>query len=290
MKTVLGLSWICIAMGGCAAIGTGADPVDAGNTIVSGSDAAGPISLADGGGPIPVGEAGGSGFGGTPVLTVTVRDFKFWNRADPTTNPDFENNVFADDHEIVASTLGSDHKPVYKNGAGKTTTTHGKMYFDQWYNDTPGANITRLVPLALSKSAQGTYGYDSALSGVLLFPNGTSKGWFPIDDGTPYATAFGNQNQNHNYSFTTELHTIFAYNGGESFSFSGDDDVFVYINGKIVIDLGGVHAREPLSVQIDSLGLVRGQQYPLDLFNAERHTQESNLSFTTTLVLQPLPQ
>jgi fibro-slime domain-containing protein len=114
--------------------------------------------------------------------------------------------------------------------------------------------------------------------------------WFPIDDGTPYATSFGNQGQPHNYSFTTELHTVFVYRGGETFSFSGDDDVFVFINNKLVIDLGGVHLREQATVQLDTLGLTQGQQYPLDLFSAERHTTESNMSFTTTIQLQPVAQ
>jgi fibro-slime domain-containing protein len=234
---------------------------------------------------------GGDASAGVPsMLTVTIRDFKFWNMADATTNPDFQNAIGAE-KGIVAAALGADHKPVYAANAATSLTTHGQMYFDQWYHDAPGTNITvSNYPLPLSAGAGGTYGYDSRVSGVALNAMNMTKEWFPIDDGTPYATAFGNQTEPHNYSFTTELHTVFTYQGGETFSFSGDDDCFVFVNNALAIDLGGVHVRAVGTVALDTLGLVKGKEYPLDVFNAERRMIESNFSFTTTIKLQPAPQ
>src|SRR5581483_7771168 len=106
---------------------------------------------------------------------VTIRDFRYYDANDSTTNPDFENPPYMldgmgnpvtskfsgpwDDREIVTDTLGSDGKPVYKNDTGTTLTTHGKASFDMWYNDVPGTNINKGYPLPITKNADGTFGY-----------------------------------------------------------------------------------------------------------------------------------
>ena len=59
----------------------------------------------------------------------------------------------------------------------------------------------------------------------------------------------------------------------------------VYIDNKLVINLGGIHGVETKNVLIDSLGLTKGKTYPLDFFYAERHVVASNLLITTTLDL-----
>ena len=87
----------------------------------------------------------------------------------------------------------------------------------------------------------------------------------------------------HNFLFTTEIHIQFAYDAERTqhFSFLGDDDLWVFLNGQLIIDLGGWH--EPLDAEFslagdtaESYGLVDGAMYEIAVFHAERQPEGSS--------------
>lgn len=210
------------------------------------------------------GPGAGGGVGGgdncNSTLKAVVRDFQV-------SHPDFE-DFLGSDKGIVQKDLGADGKPVYA-GNPNTPTTSGKEAFDQWFRDVPGVNMTIPSEITLAPVGGGMYTYDNSA-------------FFPID-----GQGFGDEGNVHNYHFTLELRTQFQYKGGEVFTFTGDDDLFTFINGKLAIDLGGVHGAESQTVDLDAmaaeLGITVGKTYPLDFFFAERHTSESNFRIDTTI-------
>ena len=80
---------------------------------------------------------------------------------------------------------------------------------------------------------------------------------------------------------------FFTYIGGETFTYTGDDDLWVFINDELAVDLGGVHPAVRGLVDLDNLGLTVGNTYDFDLSFAERHTTQPNFRIDTSIELEP---
>ena len=89
----------------------------------------------------------------------------------------------------------------------------------------------------------------------------------------------------HNFGFTMKFQAKFEYVRGQKFEFKGDDDVWVFINNRLVVDIGGQHAEVSGAVDLDTLGLIEGQEYPFHIFYVERHTSSSNFMMRTSMDL-----
>ena len=223
----------------------------------------------------------------TMTLPVTYRDFKA--HAETGGHQDFEfqdrtlpSGFYNGDKNIVGevgfATLDSYKNPIYTGNYGTgtwtgtsasgTISTSGKVNFDQWFNDSEKSYTINGQTLTFTDIGSGLYQY-------------SSDEFFPID-GMGYDTT----PTGHNFHFTMELHSTFTYMEGQTFTFRGDDDLFVYINGVLVIDLGGVHDYQDATVNLNNLGLTNGMTYDFDLFFAERNTTQSHFIATTNIAFE----
>ena len=90
----------------------------------------------------------------------------------------------------------------------------------------------------------------------------------------------------HNYSFAMKISAQFKYIKGQYFEFRGDDDVWVFINNRLVVDIGGCHNPVERAVDLDTLGLIEGREYPFHIFFSERNSNGSNFKMRTSINLQ----
>jgi fibro-slime domain-containing protein len=242
-----------------------------------------------------------------PTIDVPV----IYRDVTPATHPDFQpaalgtcvggaalcigGNPFNVRLGIPAVTLAGDREPAFNTSQNIVIDA---TTFGQWYHDTPGVNQVILGKSIRLTNVAGAYVFDSAADVPYNLPNincgnatatttcASLGGFFPLN-----GLGYGNYGATgKNFHFTSEVRYPFTYTGGEVLSFTGDDDVFVYIGGKKVVDIGGIHGASSASVTLNAatntsppsapLGLVVGSTYEIAVFQAERYTSGSNYKLT----------
>ena len=174
-----------------------------------------------------------------------------------------------------------------------------------------GMAVDAYKSIVLTDNGTGTYSFEAGYSGTKkdvrydresgTIYNGTNggdeSGFYPLEDlgyeqpGLLTATSKVN-NGAKNGSFTLRGESQFVYNKDSNlyFTFTGDDDVYMYINGTLALDLGGAHGRNSKTVELNKLdpvkyGLVEGQVATFTFFYMERCSDASTFGIKTNMKL-----
>lgn len=169
---------------------------------------------------------------------------------------------------LVKDTDGSYYMKAYTDGAKlKYDEEHGAIYNSSENND----NISKFMYPLCGK------GYDAYFGDTTDIQSGTT------------ATENYPANPNGSYTLRGESQFVYRKNQNQFFEFTGDDDVYLFINGKLVLDLGGAHWSLSKTVNMDDIadkaGLVDGQVATFTFFYMERNADCSNFGIRTSLDL-----
>ncbi len=227
----------------------------------------------------------------TKPFPVSIRDFNV-------SAPDFSlpktcNTDGGGLKGLVQTTLGTDRKPVDAPGSPCPT-----YKISEWFHDVSGLNKRYCQELILDKvpNTLNTYTKDDPIffpiDMVKIPPSQTLvKAPNPTNEAVTGETFKGDDGQQHNFHFCMEMHATFKYRGGEVLNFKGDDDVWVFVNNTLALDLGGRQNNGQGLINLDNqknqLNIALDNYYNFDFFFCERQATGSHLQVTTSFDLIP---
>ncbi|MHC5025438.1 MAG: fibro-slime domain-containing protein [Planctomycetota bacterium] len=138
--------------------------------------------------------------------------------------------------------------------------------FSQWFRDVLGTNMSAVHAIELVPDVRGVYEY-------------STDEFYPIDGRLLSRDRIGR-----NEFFTYTLQATFTFEACRDyfFEFESNDDAWVYIDDRIVIDMGGIGNSQAQRVGLDRIGadgsaqLEDGREYSLKLFCAHRRSTSSS--------------
>jgi fibro-slime domain-containing protein len=138
----------------------------------------------------------------------------------------------------------------------------------------------------LVNAVTGTYQFDT----MEFFPL-DGRGWGTEPSvATGWMDAASAAANTHNFSFAMEMHSTFTHRDGLQYDFASDDDMWVFINGRLAMDLGGVHGRMAGKVVLDTIaGLDNGVHYAYDVFYCERTVSSASVLLTWSVSICCVP-
>jgi fibro-slime domain-containing protein len=183
-------------------------------------------------------------------------------------HPDTQKQI-EPDFGIIKKKLDSSGIPIYdNNGYHKTITSIDSFY--SWFHHVPCDSVHNSSCNDLIKLHK-SFILKKYRNNVWMHHNET---FFPIDN-----SGFGNEKMNHNYGFTMMIEfDVINVDRDLKFSLSSDDDSWLFVNGSLIIDNGGIHATLGDTVTISTPYI--GSIHHVSLFYAERHVTDAVLSLT----------